>query len=165
MKISTLHDILKSGKQPIVRFGEGFGESIDYPDALPTKGMVAKIIRFFEKDDNLHCFCDFSIAREHNIHLMREDWALSKKQEATAHRKCGNALEAGAISKDLIDPYYFDLSDESDFPLEIVEENTSMSYYVKLCENSPSFKKPYLEWLEEEWTCNNAHLKQMITFK
>ncbi|MFA6661439.1 MAG: hypothetical protein WCS56_00230 [Bacilli bacterium] len=158
MKILTLHDILKSGKQPIVRFGEGFGETIDCYDDLLVKGMVAKIIRFSEENGYLVCVFDLSIAKEHNISLMGTDWLLAEKQTKNLYRIFGNPLETEIIKieEDLIVSYYFDLSDEDDFPLEIVDEDTPMACYIKLIGSNPSFKMSYLEWLEDEWIHNRS---------
>lgn len=164
MKISTLHDILNSGKKPIVRFGKGFGESIDCSEAIPTEGMVAKIIQYSAQDGSLICFFDLSIAKEHNISLMGTDWPLDRDPNSGLCTKFGNPLEAGMIGETLLDSYSFDLSDDVDFPLEILEEDSPLAHYLNVVKKDPTYSVPYLEWLEQEWLYSNVYTKQMVTF-
>lgn len=157
MKIQTLYKILQSGEEPIVRFGAKFGESIDCCDAVPKQGMVAKIARFFDKDGSLTCIFDLSIAREHNISLMDDDSHLLDEDQSKRFRKVyGNPLEAGRLEGDLIDSYYFDLSEDADYPMEVVNESSPLYSYLSYLKEPSVDPKTYIEWLELQWDINDS---------
>ena len=135
MKSNEFFQLVRSGKQPIVRFLDNIyhhaEESVD-------PRMVGKVIGATQEyEDSYRFLIDLSGYEEYNKSVACRNWNDSNGEPKLTW------FETSFYPKDGIEPVYLRLDIE--IPMEIVEENSLLSEYVV-----SQSTLGYVEWLEEQ---------------